>query len=49
MTKSPDPTKDPEFQKVVQGFLHTKPTPHTKRDGKQPKKRRKLKIKKARL
>jgi hypothetical protein len=27
MTKS-DPTKDPEFQKVVQTFLHTKPQPH---------------------
>jgi hypothetical protein len=25
MTK--DPTKDPEFQKVVQTFLHTKPQP----------------------
>jgi hypothetical protein len=23
-----DPTKDPEFQKVVQAFLHTKPQPH---------------------
>jgi hypothetical protein len=22
-----DPTKDPEFQKVVQGFLHTAPKP----------------------
>jgi hypothetical protein len=27
MTKA-DPTKDPEFQKVVQAFLHTKPKPH---------------------
>jgi hypothetical protein len=27
MTKS-DPTKDPEFQKVVQTFLRTKPQPH---------------------
>jgi hypothetical protein len=26
--KKPDPTKDPEFQKVVQTFLHTKPQPH---------------------
>jgi hypothetical protein len=26
MTKS-DPTKDPEFQKVVQAFLRTKPKP----------------------
>jgi hypothetical protein len=24
----PDPTKDPEFQKVVQTFLQTKPKPH---------------------
>jgi hypothetical protein len=32
MAKS-DPTKDPEFQKVVQTFLHTKPQPH------QPKKK----------
>jgi len=23
-----DPTKEPEFQKVVQAFLHTKPRPH---------------------
>ncbi len=28
MAKDSDPTKDPEFQKVVQGFLRTKPTPH---------------------
>jgi hypothetical protein len=26
-TKSSDPTKDPEFQRVVQTFLHTKPKP----------------------
>jgi hypothetical protein len=26
--KEPDPTKDPEFQKVVQTFLHTKPHVH---------------------
>jgi hypothetical protein len=25
---SKDPTKDPEFQRVVQTFLHTKPQPH---------------------
>jgi hypothetical protein len=31
----PDPTKDPEFQKVVQTFLRTKPQPH------QPKKKAK--------
>jgi hypothetical protein len=36
MTKS-DPTKDPEFQKVVQTFLHTKPKPH------KPKKKRNAK------
>jgi hypothetical protein len=23
-----DPTKDPEFQKVVRAFLQTKPKPH---------------------
>jgi hypothetical protein len=28
MAKEPDPTKDPEFQKVVQAFLRTKPQPH---------------------
>jgi hypothetical protein len=28
MAKDPDPTKDPEFQKVVQTFLHTKLQPH---------------------
>jgi len=26
--KSSDPTKEHEFQKVVQAFLHTKPKPH---------------------
>ena len=26
--KTTDPTKDPEFQKVVQAFLRTKPKPH---------------------
>jgi hypothetical protein len=43
MSKS-DPTKDPEFQKVVQAFLHTKPKPHkaakkrkAKRDAKRGK------------
>jgi len=25
--KNPDPTKDPEFQKVVQGFLRSRPKP----------------------
>jgi hypothetical protein len=39
MTKS-DPTKDPEFQKVVRHFLTTPPQPH-KPAGEQPKKARK--------
>jgi hypothetical protein len=38
MAKS-DPTKDPEFQKVVQAFLHTKPQPHKPK--KPPKKKAK--------
>jgi hypothetical protein len=33
--KSSDPTKDPEFQKVVQAFLRTPPKPH------KPKRKRK--------
>jgi hypothetical protein len=33
MTKT-DPTKDPEFQKVMKTFLRTKPRPH------KPKKKR---------
>jgi len=28
MAKPSDPTKDPEFQKVVQGFLRTPPKLH---------------------
>jgi len=28
MSKPSDPTKDTEFQKVVQGFLRTPPKPH---------------------
>jgi len=40
--KEHDPTKDPEFQKVVQTFLHTKPQPH-KPSGKRPKSVRKSK------
>jgi hypothetical protein len=44
MAKNPDPTKDPEFQKVVQTFLHMKPKPH-KPLGKRRK--RKAKPKKA--
>jgi hypothetical protein len=41
MTKT-DPTKDPEFQKVVQTFLHTKPQPHKlkkKKAAKKPKRK----------
>jgi hypothetical protein len=44
MSKQPDPTKDPEFQKVVQGFLRTKPKPHKpakKQKPETPKKSRK--------
>jgi hypothetical protein len=43
MSKS-DPAKDPEFQKVVQIFLHTKPKPHKplgKRKRATPKAKRK--------
>jgi hypothetical protein len=46
MAKASDPTKDPEFQKVVQGFLRTKPKPHKKRADKQAKKRRTRKTEK---
>jgi hypothetical protein len=28
MAKKPDPTKDPDFQRVVQTFLNTPPKPH---------------------
>jgi hypothetical protein len=35
----PDPTKDPEFQKVVRHFLSTPPKPH-KPLGKKVRKRR---------
>jgi hypothetical protein len=38
MAKAPDPTKDPEFQKVVQTFLHTKPQPHVPKKKKAAKK-----------
>ena len=41
MPKSPDPTKDPEFQKVVRHFLSTPPKPHKTTAKKQ------VKIKKA--
>lgn len=39
----PDPTKNPEFQKVVQAFLHTKPQPHAAKKKKTAKKPRKKK------
>jgi hypothetical protein len=41
MNKS-DPTKDPEFQRVVQTFLHTKPQLHQpkKKAGKKTAKRK---------
>jgi hypothetical protein len=39
MTKS-DPTKDPEFQKVVQAFLHTKPQPHKAKKAAKKQKRK---------
>jgi hypothetical protein len=34
MATKPDPTKDPEFQKVVQSFLRTKPAPHKSKKAK---------------
>jgi hypothetical protein len=37
---SPDPTKDPEFQKVVQGFLQTPPKPHKSKAKKRAKGRK---------
>jgi hypothetical protein len=45
MTKS-DPTKDPEFQKVVQAFLRTKPQPHKpkKKAAKKAASKRKAKV-----
>jgi hypothetical protein len=33
MAKDSDPTKDPEFQKVVQTFLRTPPKPHAPKAG----------------
>jgi hypothetical protein len=41
MAKAPDPTKDPEFQKVVQTFLHTKPQPQKPKKKPPAKKARK--------
>jgi hypothetical protein len=45
MISSSDPTKDPEFQKVVQAFLRSPPKPHTVK----LKKRAKTKKAKAKL
>jgi hypothetical protein len=43
MAKS-DPTKDPEFQRVVQHFLNTPPKPHKPADKrKRPKRKRQRK------
>jgi len=36
MAKAPDPTKDPEFQGVIQHFLKTKPQPFTPKAKKKP-------------
>jgi hypothetical protein len=36
MPKSPDPTKDADFQGVVQHFLKTKPQPFTPKTKKKP-------------
>jgi hypothetical protein len=36
-----DPTKDPEFQKVVQTFLRTPPKPHKPAPKKKARKKRK--------
>jgi hypothetical protein len=37
MTIKPDPTKDPEFQKVVRHFLTTPPKPHKHLAKKKPR------------
>jgi len=39
-----DPTKDPDFLKVVQAFLRTKPKPHKPKKKKAAKKARKKKV-----
>jgi hypothetical protein len=31
MADKSDPTKDPEFQRVVKAFLHTKPKSHKRK------------------
>jgi hypothetical protein len=38
MAKKSDPTKDADFQSVVQHFLNTKPKPHKKAGKKKTKK-----------
>jgi hypothetical protein len=40
MAKTSDPTKDPEFQKVVRHFLTTAPQPHKTKKTKAKKKKR---------
>jgi hypothetical protein len=48
MVKSPDPTKDPKFQAVVQHFLKTPHKPHSQSKAKpktSPKKREEKKEK----
>jgi hypothetical protein len=45
MTKNSDPTKDPEFQRVVQNLLRTPPKPH-KPSGKRPKAAKRKRAKK---
>jgi hypothetical protein len=46
MAKDPGPTKDPEFQKVAQTFLHTKREPHKpKKKASKAKKSAKAKVK----
>jgi hypothetical protein len=47
-SKKDDPTRDPEFQKVVQTFLHTKPRPHKPLGKAKKSSRRKAPQKKAR-
>jgi hypothetical protein len=43
MREKPDPTEDPEFQKVVRHFLNTPPQPH-KPIGKKTKKQKKSSV-----
>jgi hypothetical protein len=48
MASKPDPTKDPEFEKVVQAFLRTPPKPFTPKGEKPKKTARKAKAKRSR-